>query len=319
MLVAMVLALALALASGAGLAQSKRLGGGKNAGQQSSRVVEKEKRAEPAEAEAQPAQQGGKPEVVQRSGAGPDDRPNAGAPMRPGWTGMLGGMAAGLGIAAAVHAMGLNGAVGDLVTGALVVSVLLAMGLLGWQLARRAPSFALNLTRRGSRRARAPRSFSTSDYETATLAPESTVQYAADVLEQPAPGTSAFRWGAPAGFDSDGFLRQARHHFVILQQAWDAADLPRLSDLMTDELLANIRLQLQERGDRPNRTDVVTLDAELLGVESVGEHYVASVEFSGMIREEVSAGATPFREVWSLTRPQGGSSGWLLASVQALH
>jgi predicted lipid-binding transport protein (Tim44 family) len=202
----------------------------------------------------------------------------------------------------------------------LVVSVLLAIGLLGWQLARRAPSFAHGLAQRGFRSSRSARSsLTTSEYEAASLAPESTVHYAPGVLEQSPSGASAFRWGAPAGFDSDGFLRQALHHFVVLQQAWDAADIPRLSDLMTDELLANIQLQLQERGDRPNRTDVVTLDAELLGVESVGEHYVASVEFSGMIREEVSAGATPFRELWNLTKPQDGSSGWLLAGVQALH
>lgn len=319
----MLLALGLAFAAGSGLAQSqsKRLGGGKNSGQQSSRVVEKEKKAEPVEAPAaQPAQQGREPEVVQRSAAGPDDRPGANTPMRRGWTGMLGGMAAGLGIAAAVNAMGLSGAVGDLVTGALVVSMLLAMGLLGWQLARHGPSFAFNLVHRGAKPSRSIRSsFSASDYEPATLAPESSVHYLLDHIEQPASGGSAFRWGAPSGFDSDGFLQQAKRQFVVLQQAWDAADDSLLSDLMTDELLANIRLQLQERGDRPNRTDVVTLDAELLGVEIVDEHHVASVEFSGMIREEVSAGATPFREVWSLTKPQDGSSGWLLASVQALH
>ncbi len=46
---------------------------------------------------------------------------------------------------------------------------------------------------------------------------------------------------------------------------------------------------------------------------------MASVEFSGMIREDASAGPTPFREVWNMTKPKSGSSGWLVAGVQALQ
>jgi len=46
---------------------------------------------------------------------------------------------------------------------------------------------------------------------------------------------------------------------------------------------------------------------------------MASVEFSGLIREEPSAGPTPFREVWNMTKPKNGSSGWLVAGVQALQ
>jgi predicted lipid-binding transport protein (Tim44 family) len=46
---------------------------------------------------------------------------------------------------------------------------------------------------------------------------------------------------------------------------------------------------------------------------------MASVEFSGMIREDASAGPNPFREVWNITRPKSGSGGWLVAGVQALQ
>jgi predicted lipid-binding transport protein (Tim44 family) len=57
----------------------------------------------------------------------------------------------------------------------------------------------------------------------------------------------------------------------------------------------------------------------LLGVEDLGAHFLASVEFSGMIREEISAGASPFREIWNLTKSHNAGSGWLLAGVQALQ
>jgi predicted lipid-binding transport protein (Tim44 family) len=56
-----------------------------------------------------------------------------------------------------------------------------------------------------------------------------------------------------------------------------------------------------------------------LGIEEVGTTYMASVEFSGLIREEPSSGPTPFREVWNMTKPRDGSLGWLVAGVQALQ
>ena len=85
-----------------------------------------------------------------------------------------------------------------------------------------------------------------------------------------------------------------------------------------------IRLQqLAEReghtGGQPNKTEVVMLDAKLLGIEELPDAYLASVEFSGMIREDMSSGPSPFREVWNMTRPVSGSSGWLVAGVQALQ
>lgn len=155
-------------------------------------------------------------------------------------------------------------------------------------------------------------------YEAAALAPESAVHLDM-TIDRVAERTGAWQTVAPEGFDSIGFLQAAKRNFVRLQAAWDAADIATLASLMTEELLAHIRHQLAERGDRPNRTDVVMLEARLIGVEDLGPAWLASIEFSGMIREEVSAGAAPFREVWSLTKPRDGSTGWLLAGVQALQ
>ena len=61
------------------------------------------------------------------------------------------------------------------------------------------------------------------------------------------------------------------------------------------------------------------LEAKLLGVEDTAAEYMASVEFSGMIGEDASAGPGPFREVWNMTKPKDGRSGWLVAGVQALQ
>ena len=92
---------------------------------------------------------------------------------------------------------------------------------------------------------------------------------------------------------------------------------------MTDDMLKEIQSQLAEReattGAPGNHTDVVMLEAKLLGVEETAAEYMVSVEFSGMIREDASAGPGPFREVWNMTKPRDGRSGWLVAGVQALQ
>jgi predicted lipid-binding transport protein (Tim44 family) len=130
-------------------------------------------------------------------------------------------------------------------------------------------------------------------------------------------------WGIPAGFDTLGFVNAAKQNFITLQQAWDRSDIPALRVMMTDSMLDEIKTQLAEReataSGQVNHTEVVMLDAQLLGIEEVGAAYMASVEFSGLIREDASAGPTPFREVWNMTKPKDGSLGWLVAGVQALQ
>lgn len=127
---------------------------------------------------------------------------------------------------------------------------------------------------------------------------------------------------APEDFDVGGFLLASKDNFVKLQDAWDRADVPALRAMMTDEMIAQIQAQLAERekhtGRAANKTDVVMLEAQLLSIEELPGEYMASVEFSGLIREEPSAGPNPFREVWSITRPKTGQGGWLVAGVQAL-
>ncbi len=114
----------------------------------------------------------------------------------------------------------------------------------------------------------------------------------------------------------------AKRNFVTLQAAWDRSDIATLRSMMTDSMVGEIRSQLAERethsGEQPNQTDVVMLDAQLLGIEDLRDAYMASVEFSGMIREDASAGPSPFREVWNMTKSKSGR-GWLVAGVQALQ
>ena len=105
-------------------------------------------------------------------------------------------------------------------------------------------------------------------------------------------------WGVPAGFDTEGFLAAAKRNFVTLQDAWDRARRrePALDDDGRDAGRDQVAAEPSAKrtlGGEPNKTDVVMLEAQLLGIEDLGDDYMASVEFSGMIREEPSRRAQP--------------------------
>jgi len=112
-------------------------------------------------------------------------------------------------------------------------------------------------------------------------------------------------------------LGMARTQFLELQSAWDRGDLDALRRLTTESMFDELAAQLPHRGAEPNRTDVLSVEAHLISHEAVGPLELASIEFSGMVRESAEQGAMPFREVWMLARQQPESD-WRLARQQAL-
>jgi hypothetical protein len=116
--------------------------------------------------------------------------------------------------------------------------------------------------------------------------------------------------------DAGAALDAARRCFLELQAAWDVRDVAVLRARTTTPMFEELEAELVRRGPGPDRTDVVTLHAELIGLERDGSREVASVAFSGMIRESADAGAAPFREVWMLVRD--ANADWRLARHQAL-
>jgi predicted lipid-binding transport protein (Tim44 family) len=297
----------------------KRFGGGKSIGQQSSNVTQRQAPAQGAAKAPPPA------------GAA------AAAPKKP-WGAMLGGLAAGLGLAWLASSLGFGEGMAQFMMFALLALVI--MMAVGWFMRSRKAAQSQNT-------ASSPFAFqgaSASNAQTlnsyrpenvgndASARPWERNSTAFEALK-PAPGAGASMigsglsgsqsWGVPDGFDAEGFLRSAKANFVSLQAAWDKSDINALRVMMTDTMLQEIQSQLADRevhtGGPVNLTDVVMIEAQLLGIEDTGAGYMASVEFSGMIREELSAGPSPFREVWNMTKSKTGNSGWLVAGVQALQ
>jgi predicted lipid-binding transport protein (Tim44 family) len=125
------------------------------------------------------------------------------------------------------------------------------------------------------------------------------------------------RAGIPAGFDVGGFLRAAKSNFIKLQIANDTGNLDELREVTTPEMYAVLSEDLRSRGAQ--QTDVVTLNADLLEVATEGERHWASVRFSGLVSEAPGAAPASFEEVWNLSKPVDGSSGWQLAGIQQMH
>ena len=92
----------------------------------------------------------------------------------------------------------------------------------------------------------------------------------------------------------------------------------RRAEITTPEVFAELKMQIQERGGKADYTDVVTIEAELLGIENNGNDYLASVKFTGQIKPAPDALAEPFNEVWNLVKPVSGTGGWLLGGIQQL-
>ncbi|HYF21097.1 MAG TPA: Tim44-like domain-containing protein [Ramlibacter sp.] len=320
---------------------ARRLGGGGSVGKQSNNVTQRQQPNQPPAGaqqgqQAQQAGQPGAPATANQAAARPGQP--AAAPSRfGGMGGILGGLAAGLGLAWLANALGFGAELAQFMMFALLALVVMvvvglilrsrrgaAAGAGGRPMAYQGASAADLAT--------SPRQYSPDKVgNDASARPWERNSMAFDAAKYSGGGGiqigsalgGSQNWGIPAGFDTDGFVTAAKRHFMTLQDAWDRSDIPTLRSMMTDEMLAEIRTQLAERekhsDGQPNKTDVVMLEAQLLGIEDLGDGYMASVEFSGMIREQPSAGPSPFREVWNMTKPKAGNVGWLVAGVQALQ
>ena len=128
-----------------------------------------------------------------------------------------------------------------------------------------------------------------------------------------APALAANRY--PPGFDAAQFEHHAKLNFTQLQDANDRGDLSTMRDFMTPALYAEIAAAAEARRDG-QKTEVVTLNAEVVDVITEGASYVASVRLTGMLREDPQKPAEPFSEVWHLEKPVNGRTGWLISGIQ---
>ena len=299
-------------------ADAKRLGGGGSVGHQSTNVSR-----QAAPAPSSPSAGVSRPSAPAAAPAGVP----AAKPASP-WRGMLGGALLGLGAGALLSHLGLGGAMGGMFGSILMIALLALAAMFIFRMFKRknetmTPATAYGGNNNGNLNtieAEAPYARSSTP-EIGSALPSGSGSgsgFGSTAAMAPAAAANAGTWTIPADFDVPAFLRNAKTYFIRLQAAWDKADLNDIREFTTTEMFAEFRLELQERGASANITDVVKLDAEMLGVENLNNEYLASVKFTGLIKEDPAADATPFAEVWNLSKPVNGQGGWVLAGIQQL-
>lgn len=267
-------------------ADARRMGGGRSFGKQSDIVRQRNAPAQPPAGQAARQQPPG----------------NAAAAGGNRWLGPVAGIAAGLGLAWLASSLGLSEEFGTII----LIGLLLALGFMVYRrlvASQRRP--ALQGAGGPMMRERTP------VHPMAAPGGRAPDAATADVMDRPI--------GVPADFDVDGFVHQAKVQFIRLQAVFDARDLKDLREFTSPEVFAELKLQIEQAGGAAQRTDVVQLDAELLGIETTPTEYIASVRYTGMMREEAGQAAEPFEEIWNLAKPAQGAGGWILAGIQQVQ
>ncbi len=266
-------------------AEARRLGGGRSFGAQRQSVA-------PSKSVQQtPPSQAAAPAAAANPAA-------AAKPAGNRWLGPIAGLAAGLGLGWLIGQGGFGGMMGSL----------LIMALVGFALV-----FVLRMLTRPKTEGNLQ--FAGAGNQPASAPPPS---LAPGIGAEPAFGGQP-RPNIPVGFDTEGFLRQAKLNFVKLQAVHDSGKLGELHEFTTDAMFESIKQDLLQHGAVGQQTDVVTLNAELLEALTEGDTHWASVRFSGMIRESANAQPESFEEIWNLAKPVSGATGWVLAGIQQIQ
>lgn len=237
------------------------------------------------------------PQQAQKApAAAPAPAPAAAPAPAPGnkWLGPLAGLAIGAGLGALFAGSGMGGAMG---------------GILMALLAGVAVMFLIAKFRK-------PQPMQYAGAGAPYNEPQAMQQPLAGGSAAPAAMPAAHSGNIPADFPVENFLRSAKTSFIRLQAANDRKDLNDIREYTTPEMFAEISMQMQERGDAPQKTDVIAIDGELLAVANEGDWAIASVRFTGQLRENNGAPES-VDEIWHVQKNlRDDKSVWLLAGIQ---
>lgn len=305
------------------LALAKRLGGGSSFGRTAPSYS---KRIAPAPSGTSSSSNSSTSSTATAPKPAPSSTPPATAPQQPRsrFLGPLAGLAAGLGLAALFSHLGFGAGLSSMLGTLLLV---VAAVWLFSKLVRRVLGGAIQspaLQTSGS-----PRTTYTTGHNT-EASPQNqfgnafnapTFEPAPTPAEEYAGESAGMVKALPAGFDEPAFIAQVKKFYVNMQAVFDRADMAELHNYCTDDVVHALEQEIKsQRPAGGQQTDVVTINAELIGFELDVDEEIATVHFSGHVREAAGEPAEQFEELWTLVRPAtpAAGAGWLLAGVHSL-
>lgn len=200
-----------------------------------------------------------------------------------------------------------GGVLGGLLAGSLLSSLFmghgLGSGLLSWLIIGGFLFFAVNFFRRRMQ----------PGLQTSTMSRQAPFGWQNTSNTQGYASSSNFS-STTRNFNEEDFLREAKVKFIRLQAAYDQKNLQDLTAFTAPEVFGEIKMQLEERGNEINRTEVMHLNAELLDVSEQVDSTIASVRFTGSIKENDEP-VTSLDEIWHF-RKFNHSKDWVVGGIQ---
>ncbi|MDA9689227.1 Tim44-like domain-containing protein [Betaproteobacteria bacterium] len=229
----------------------------------------------------------------------PKNSPNSVASNRGGM-GMLGGLAAGLGLAALASYLGIGGEL----MGLLVILGICFLCFLAFRV-----FFSKGLARMalaGGSPEKFPQTRIEERLETTTAGVSEKEQYS----------DANFEWEIP---EKEKFLEVAKSKFIELQKHWSSGDLAKLENFCTEGLMEHLSKEFREEDRVYSNLSVVELNAYLEGNNSIKKQSGVTVSevyirFNGLMRDSDSL-PIKFNEVWTLQKTNNPNQGWLLAGI----
>ncbi len=121
----------------------------------------------------------------------------------------------------------------------------------------------------------------------------------------------------PAWFDANTFAAGAQDHFRRLQVAWDQNNMDEIRTYTDPDLFNELSRERERLGPGPQHTEVLNIAAELVGLRREGDQLVASIGFTGLVREQRDAPPTQVAETWHVSHAWDTPKGdWYIVGIQ---
>lgn len=293
-------------------AEAKRIGGGKSSGMQRQATPQKapDNTATPAQTpNAAPAAAGA-------AGAA------SAAAKKSSWMGPLAGLAAGLGLAALASYLGFGEEFATMMM--IMLAVMVVLAIVGFVMRKRAAQQG-GMAYAGAAAGAGGGGFNAPVGQDTLTQRQGLGQQGGSMIGagiganagSQSAGVATGKGHIPADFDVAGFVRNAKVNYIRLQAANDAGNLDDIRAFTTPEMFAEIKMDIVERAGKTQTTEVVQLDADVIDVAEETALYIVSVRFTGTVREDGES--VQVDEIWHLSKPRNGATGWVIAGIQQVQ
>ncbi|UXY52939.1 Tim44 domain-containing protein [Pseudomonas tohonis] len=123
-------------------------------------------------------------------------------------------------------------------------------------------------------------------------------------------------FNAPSWFNEERFIEAGREHFMSLQQHWDAAEMDKIAEFVTPQMLSFLKEERASLGDGFQSTYIDNLQLQLDGIDELADKTVATLTFNGVSKTSRFDQGEVFSESWRMERANGDNQPWLVAGIR---